>query len=39
LTMRLQGAERETVLQALEELEEIHVVHVWEKPETDVTTG
>ncbi len=39
LTMRLQGVERETVLQALEELEEIHVVHVWEKPEADVTTG
>jgi acetoin utilization protein AcuB len=35
LTMRLQGVDHAAVLQAVQELEDVMVVHVWEHPETD----
>lgn len=39
LTMRLQDADREAVVQAIQELEEIDVVHVWENPEANKMPG
>jgi acetoin utilization protein AcuB len=35
LTMRLQGADRETVIQAIQELDEIELIHVWESGQPD----
>ena len=35
LTMRLQGADRETVIQAIQELDEIELLHVWESGQPD----
>jgi len=35
LTMRLQGADRETVIQAIQELDEIELTHVWESGQPD----
>jgi acetoin utilization protein AcuB len=33
LTMRLQGADREAIVQAIQDLPKIEVVHVWENPQ------
>jgi hypothetical protein len=35
LTMRLQGADRETVIQAIKELDEIELIHIWESSQPD----
>jgi acetoin utilization protein AcuB len=35
LTMRLQGADRQTVVQAIRELDEIELIHVWESDQPD----
>jgi acetoin utilization protein AcuB len=35
LTMRLQGTEKEAIVQALSGLEEIELIHVWESQATD----
>jgi acetoin utilization protein AcuB len=35
LTMRLQGADRQTVIQAIQELDEIELLHVWESDQLD----
>jgi acetoin utilization protein AcuB len=35
LTMRLQGPDHEAILQAIEELEDVTVVHVWESNEAE----
>lgn len=39
LTMRLQGAEREAIVEAIEVLDEIEVIHAWESPEADKGSG
>jgi acetoin utilization protein AcuB len=35
LTMRLENADVETITRALQELEEVELVHVWQKPQLD----
>jgi acetoin utilization protein AcuB len=35
LTMRLQGVDHEAILRAIQELEDVTVVHVWERPKAD----
>jgi acetoin utilization protein AcuB len=35
LTMRLEDADRETISQAIQELDEIELIHVWQRPESD----
>jgi acetoin utilization protein AcuB len=37
LTMRLRGVDHAAVLQAIQELEDVMVVHMWEHPETDAS--
>lgn len=39
LTMRLQGADRETITQAIRDLDEVELLHIWESDQLDAHTA